>query len=154
MVNPGHGGGDVGSAPSRIGRVLRTLAPAMPRGYVAKLPTICNPRDLAYDEDVLSDNSAKVTMEEDSGVQGATGRHQTARARSKPWSAGADFNLSKFPIVNQALRTGSDRPSNLRSIPRPWTRRTDGDTSSTRQVNISDAFKGPPYEPHNDDEKV
>src|SRR6266850_2017945 len=93
------------SATIRFGRYSATLAPADAAWIRRKLPEILQPGDIAYVKIVsLSDNKARVTMEEDSGVQGALVAIDNATGEIKAMVGGRDFNLSKFNRATQALR--------------------------------------------------
>src|SRR6202795_2733128 len=85
------------SATIRFGRYSATLAPADAAWIRRKLPDILQPGDIAYVKIVsLSDNKARVTLEEDTGVQGALVAIDNATGEIKAMVGGRDFNLSKF----------------------------------------------------------
>ena len=68
--------------------------------------TILKPGDIAYVK-ILSlspDEKARVSLEEDSGVQGALVAIDNATGEIKAMVGGRDFNLSKFNRATQALR--------------------------------------------------
>jgi penicillin-binding protein 1A len=139
------------SATIRFGRYSATLAPAAWIGR--KLPDILQPGDIAYVKIVsLSDNKARVTMEEDSGVQGALVAIDNATGEIKAMVGGRDFNLSKFNRSTQALRQ-------VGSSFKPYVYTAAIDRGATPDDTILDAPvtfpmpSGPPYEPHNYDEK-
>jgi len=141
------------SATIRFGRYSATLAPADAAWIRRKLPDILQPGDIAYVKIVsLSDNKARVTMEEDSGVQGALVAIDNATGEIKAMVGGRDFNLSKFNRSTQALRQ-------VGSSFKPYVYTATIDRGATPDDTILDAPvtfpmpSGPPYEPHNYDEK-
>jgi penicillin-binding protein 1A len=141
------------SAIIRFGRYSATLAPADAAWIGRKLPDILQPGDIAYVKIVsLSDNKARVTMEEDSGVQGALVAIDNATGEIKAMVGGRDFNLSKFNRSTQALRQ-------VGSSFKPYVYTAAIDRGATPDDTILDAPvtfpmpSGPPYEPHNYDEK-
>jgi len=141
------------SATIRFGRYSATLAPADAAWIRRKLPDILQPGDIAYVKIVsLSDNKARVTMEEDSGVQGALVAIDNATGEIKAMVGGRDFNLSKFNRSTQALRQ-------VGSSFKPYVYTAAIDRGATPDDTILDAPvtfpmpSGPPYEPHNYDEK-
>jgi penicillin-binding protein 1A len=141
------------SATIRFGRYSATLAPGDAAWIRRKLPEILQPGDLAYVKIVsLSDNKARVTLEEDSGVQGALVAIDNATGEIKAMVGGRDFNLSKFNRSTQALRQ-------VGSSFKPYVYTAAIDRGATPDDTILDAPvtfpmpSGPPYEPHNYDEK-
>ena len=78
----------------------------MPPGPAASSPDILKPGDIAYVK-ILSlnpDGKARVSLEEDSGAQGALVAIDNATGEIKAMVGGRDFNLSKFNRATQALR--------------------------------------------------
>src|SRR4029077_5956097 len=140
------------SATIRFGRYSATLAPADAAWIRRKLPDILQPGDIAYVKIVsLSDNKARVTLEEDSGVQGALVAIDNATGEIKAMVGGRDFNLSKFNRSTQALRQ-------VGSSFKPYVYTAAIDRGATPDDTILDApvaFPTPsgPYEPHNYDDK-
>ena len=141
------------SATIRFGRYSATLAPADAAWIRRKLPDILQPGDIAYVKIVsLSDNKARVTLEEDSGVQGALVAIDNATGEIKAMVGGRDFNLSKFNRSTQALRQ-------VGSSFKPYVYTAAIDRGATPDDTVLDAPvtfpmpSGPPYEPHNYDEK-
>jgi penicillin-binding protein 1A len=141
------------SATIKFGRYAATLAPADAAWTRHKLPEILKPGDLAYVK-ILAlspDGKARVSLEEDSGVQGALVAIDNATGEIKAMVGGRDFNLSKFNRATQALRQ-------VGSSFKPYVYTVAIDHGATPDDTILDApvtFPGPsgPYEPHNYDEK-
>ncbi len=142
------------SATIRFGRYAATLTPADAAWTRRKLPSILKPGDLAYVK-ILSlnpDGKARVSLEEDSGVQGALVAIDNATGEIKAMVGGRDFNLSKFNRATQALRQ-------VGSSFKPYVYTAAIDHGATPDDTILDAAisfpmpSGPPYEPHNYDEK-
>ena len=141
------------SATLRLGRYSATLAPADAAWTRRKLPDILQPGDIAYVKIVsLADNKARVSLEEDSGAQGALVAIDNATGEIKAMVGGRDFNLSKFNRSTQALRQ-------VGSSFKPYVYTAAIDRGATPDDTILDAPvtfpmpSGPPYEPHNYDEK-
>src|SRR6266478_3179313 len=142
------------SATLKFGRYTATLAPADAAWAHRKLPDILKRGDIAYVK-VLSltpDGKAKVSLEEDSGAQGALVAIDNATGGIKAMVGGRDFNLSKFNRSTQALRQ-------VGSSFKPYVYTAAIDRGATPDDTILDAPvtfpmpSGPPYEPHNYDEK-
>ncbi len=141
------------SATIRFGRYSATIAPADAAWTRRNLPDILQPGDIAYVKIIsLLDNKARVTLEEDSGAQGALVAIDNATGEIKAMVGGRDFNLSKFNRSTQALRQ-------VGSSFKPYVYTAAIDRGSTPDDTILDAPvtfpmpSGPPYEPHNYDEK-
>jgi penicillin-binding protein 1A len=141
------------SATIRFGRYSATLAAADAAWTRRKLPEILQSGDIAYVKIVsLSDNKARVALEEDSGAQGALVAIDNATGEIKAMVGGRDFNLSKFNRSTQALRQ-------VGSSFKPYVYTAAIDRGATPDDTILDAPvtfpmpSGPPYEPHNYDEK-
>ncbi len=141
------------SATIRFGRYSAMLAPADAAWTRRKLPDILQPGDIAYVKIIsLADNKARVTLEEDSGAQGALVAIDNATGEIKAMVGGRDFNLSKFNRSTQALRQ-------VGSSFKPYVYTAAIDRGATPDDTILDAPvtfpmpSGPPYEPHNYDEK-
>jgi len=137
----------------RFGRYSAMLAPADAAWTRRKLADILHPGDIAYVKIIsLSDNKARVTLEEDSGVQGALVAIDNATGEIKAMVGGRDFNLSKFNRSTQALRQ-------VGSSFKPYVYTAAIDRGATPDDTILDAPvtfpmpSGLPYEPHNYDEK-
>jgi penicillin-binding protein 1A len=142
------------SATIRFGRYTATLAPADAAGTHRKLPDILQRGDIVYVK-VLSLNSegkARVSLEQDSGAQGALVAIDNTTGEIKAMVGGRDFNLSKFNRTTQALRQ-------VGSSFKPYVYTAAIDRGATPEDTILDAPvtfstpSGPPYEPHNYDEK-
>ena len=141
------------SATIRFGRYSAMLAPADAAWTRRKLADILHPGDIAYVKIIsLSDNKARVTLEEDSGAQGALVAIDNATGEIKAMVGGRDFNLSKFNRSTQALRQ-------VGSSFKPYVYTAAIDRGATPDDTILDAPvtfpmpSGLPYEPHNYDEK-
>ena len=137
----------------RFGRYSAMLAPADTAWTRRNLGDILHPGDIAYVKIIsLSDNKARVTLEEDSGVQGALVAIDNATGEIKAMVGGRDFNLSKFNRSTQALRQ-------VGSSFKPYVYTAAIDRGATPDDTILDAPvtfpmpSGLPYEPHNYDEK-
>ncbi len=100
------------AAELRFGQRKATLSPAdvawtKPKPKV-KLPDILHPGDIVYVK-VLSldaNGKARVSLEQDSGAEGALVAIDNATGEIKAMVGGRDFNLSKFNRATQALATG------------------------------------------------
>ncbi|HEX3352216.1 MAG TPA: PBP1A family penicillin-binding protein [Terriglobales bacterium] len=142
------------SATLRFGRYIATLLPADAAWTRRKLAEILKRGDIVYVK-VVSLNAgdkARVTLEEDSGAQGALVAIDNATGEIKAMVGGRDFNLSKFNRATQALRqVGSSFK------PYVYTAAIDrGDAPDDTILDAPVSFpmpSGPPYEPHNYDEK-
>ena len=142
------------SASVRFGRYSATLTSADAAWTRKRLSAILKPGDIAYVK-VLSlnaDGKARVSLEEDSGVQGALVAIDNASGEIKAMVGGRDFNLSKFNRATQALRQ-------VGSSFKPYVYTAAIDRGATPDDTILDAPisfpmpTGPAYEPHNYDEK-
>jgi penicillin-binding protein 1A len=141
------------SATIRFGHYSAMLAPADAAWTRRKLTEILHPGDIAYVKIIsLSDDKARVTLEEDSGAQGALVAIDNATGEIKAMVGGRDFNLSKFNRSTQALRQ-------VGSSFKPYVYTAAIDHGATPDDTILDSAvtfpmpSGPPYEPHNYDEK-
>ena len=138
----------------RFGRYSATLAPADAAWTHRKLPEILKPGDIAYLKIVslTPDGKARISLEEDSGVQGALVAIDNATGEIKAMVGGRDFNLSKFNRATQALRQ-------VGSSFKPYVYTAAIDRGATPDDTILDAPasfpmpSGPAYEPHNYDGK-
>jgi len=142
------------SASLRFGRYSATLTSADVAWTRNRLSAILKPGDIAYVK-VLAlnpDGKARVSLEEDSGVQGALVAIDNATGEIKAMVGGRDFNLSKFNRATQALRQ-------VGSSFKPYVYTAAIDRGATPDDTILDAAisfpmpTGPAYEPHNYDEK-
>jgi penicillin-binding protein 1A len=142
------------AATVKFARYTATLAPADAGWTHRKLQDILKRGDVVYVK-VLAlnpDGKAKVSLEEDSGAQGALVAIDNATGEIKAMVGGRDFNLSKFNRATQALRQ-------VGSSFKPYVYTAAIDRGATPDDTILDApvtfpnASGPPYEPHNYDEK-
>lgn len=141
------------SAAVRFGRFTATLAASDAAWVRRKLPDVVKRGDLIYVK-ILSlnpDGKDRVSLEEDSGAQGALVAIDNATGEIKAMVGGRDFNLSKFNRATQALRQ-------VGSSFKPYVYTAAIDRGATPDDTIVDApitFPTPsgPYEPHNYDEK-
>ena len=92
----------------KFGRYTATLAPADAVWTHRKLQDILLPGDIVYVKIVAlnRDGKARVSLEQDSGVQGALVAIDNATGEIKAMVGGRDFNLSKFNRSTQALAPG------------------------------------------------
>ena len=142
------------SASVRFGRYSATLTSADAAWTRKRLPAILKPGDIAYVKVLAlnADGKARVSLEEDSGVQGALVAIDNATGEIKAMVGGRDFNLSKFNRATQALRQ-------VGSSFKPYVYTAAIDRGATPDDTILDAPisfpmpTGPAYEPHNYDEK-
>ncbi len=142
------------SASVRFGRYSATLTSADAAWTRRRLSAILKPGDIAYVKVLAlnTDGRARVSLEEDSGVQGALVAIDNATGEIKAMVGGRDFNLSKFNRATQALRQ-------VGSSFKPYVYTAAIDRGATPDDTILDAPisfpmpTGPAYEPHNYDEK-
>jgi penicillin-binding protein 1A len=142
------------SATIRFGRYSATLASADASWTHRRLPDTLKSGDIAYVKIISlnSDGKARVSLEEDSGAQGALVAIDNATGEIKAMVGGRDFNLSKFNRATQALRQ-------VGSSFKPYVYTAAIDRGATPDDTILDApvsfpmLSGPAYEPHNYDEK-
>jgi penicillin-binding protein 1A len=142
------------SATIRFGRYSATLASADASWTHRRLPDTLKSGDIAYVKimSLTSDGKARVSLEEDSGAQGALVAIDNATGEIKAMVGGRDFNLSKFNRATQALRQ-------VGSSFKPYVYTAAIDRGATPDDTILDApvsfpmLSGPAYEPHNYDEK-
>ncbi|MGA9812396.1 MAG: PBP1A family penicillin-binding protein [Terriglobales bacterium] len=142
------------SASVRFGRYSATLTSADAAWTRKRLSAILKPGDIAYVKVLAlnADGKARVSLEEDSGVQGALVAIDNASGEIKAMVGGRDFNLSKFNRATQALRQ-------VGSSFKPYVYTAAIDRGATPDDTILDAPisfpmpTGPAYEPHNYDEK-
>ncbi|MGC2184823.1 MAG: PBP1A family penicillin-binding protein [Terriglobales bacterium] len=138
----------------RFGRYSATLTAADAAWTRKRLPSVLKPGDIAYVKVLAlnTDGKARVSLEEDSGVQGALVAIDNASGEIKAMVGGRDFNLSKFNRATQALRQ-------VGSSFKPYVYTAAIDRGATPDDTILDAPisfpmpSGPAYEPHNYDEK-
>jgi penicillin-binding protein 1A len=142
-----------GSANLRIGRFRTILSQADAAWTQRKLPDIIRPGDLIYVK-VLTlglDGTARVSLEQDSGSQGALIAIDNATGEIRAMVGGRDFNVSKFNRATQALRQ-------VGSSFKPYVYTAVIDQGASPEDTILDApvvFQAASgaYAPHNYDEK-
>src|SRR5712691_3875346 len=90
----------------KFGRYSAILAPADVAWTHGKLQNILQRGDIVYVKalSLNPDGKARVSLEEDSGAQGALVAIDNATGEIKAMVGGRDFNLSKFNRTTQALR--------------------------------------------------
>src|SRR6202023_1002638 len=96
------------AAAVRFGQHMATLAPADVAWtkLKARLPDILPPGDVVYIKVLSLDAGGKsrVSLEQDSGAEGALVAIDNATGEIKAMVGGRDFNLSKFNRATQAMR--------------------------------------------------
>ena len=138
----------------KFGRYSAAIIPADAAWTRRKLQDILKRGDIVYVKVVsLSpDGKARISLEEDSGAQGALVAIDNATGEIKAMVGGRDFNLSKFNRSTQALRQ-------VGSSFKPYVYTAAIDRGASPDDTILDAPvafpspSGPPYEPHNYDDK-
>jgi penicillin-binding protein 1A len=142
-----------GSATVKFGRYAATLSQADAAWTQHKLPDILKTGDIAYVK-ILSlggDGKARVSLEQDSGAQGALMAIDNATGGIKAMVGGRDFEESKFNRATQALRqVGSSFKPYVYTAAIDRGARPD-DTIFDAPVTFETASG--PYTPHNYDEK-
>jgi len=137
----------------KFGRYTTTLTQAEAAWTGQKIQKLMKPGDLIYVK-ILSlpgDGKVRVSLEQDSGTQGALIALDNASGEIKAMVGGRDFNLSKFNRATQALRQ-------VGSSFKPYVYAAAIDRGATPDDTVVDApvtFETPsgPYIPHNYDEK-
>jgi len=96
----------LGSATLKLGPNLATLTQADVAWTGKKLSAILSPGDVAYVKILTFEPNgrAKVSLEEDSGAQGALLAIDNSTGEVRAMVGGRDFNVSKFNRATQALR--------------------------------------------------
>jgi penicillin-binding protein 1A len=142
-----------GSATVKFGRYTAVLTPTDASWTRRKLHDILKPGDIAYVKilALASDSKTRVSLEQDSGVQGALVAIDNANGGIKAMVGGRDFNDSKFNRATQALRQ-------VGSSFKPYVYTAAIDRGASPDDTVLDApviFQTPsgPYVPHNYDEK-
>jgi penicillin-binding protein 1A len=142
-----------GIATLKFGRYTAALAQADVAWTGQKIVNILKAGDICYVKILsLSPNgAAKVSLEQDSGAQGALLALDNTTGGIKALVGGRDFNDSKFDRATQALRQ-------VGSSFKPYVYTTVIDQGATPDDTILDepvSFETPsgPYSPHNYDEK-
>jgi penicillin-binding protein 1A len=142
-----------GAATLKFGRYTATLSQADAAWAQRKLPDILKPGDVAYVK-ILSlgaDGKAHVSLEQDSGAQGALLAIDNATGAIKAMVGGRDFEESKFNRATQALRQ-------VGSSFKPYVYTAAIDQGESPEDTVLDApvtfeTASGPYTPHNYDEK-
>jgi len=142
-----------GSASLKVGKYLATLGPTDVAWTRQKIPQMLRTGDIVYVK-VLSvdpNGKAKVSLEQDSGAQGALLAIDNATGDVRAMVGGRDFNLSKFNRATQALRQ-------VGSSFKPYVYTAAIDQGARPDDPILDApvtfqTASGPYSPHNYDEK-
>jgi penicillin-binding protein 1A len=143
----------VGIATLKFGRYAAALGQADLAWTQGKIQNLLRPGDLCYVK-ILSLNpngSARVSLEQDSGAQGALMAIDNATGGIKAMVGGRDFSESKFDRATQALRQ-------VGSSFKPYVYTTVIDKGASPNDTILDepvTFEtgSGPYSPHNYDEK-
>jgi penicillin-binding protein 1A len=142
-----------GSAQLHFGRYGASLAPSDVAWTGRKIATILKPGDIVYVKIVSlgARGNSRVSLEQDSGAQGALIALDNASGEIKAMVGGRDFNLSKFNRATQAWRqVGSSFK------PYVYTAAIDqGANPDDTVLDVPVTFQTPsgPYIPHNYDEK-
>src|SRR6266851_3689483 len=142
-----------GSAVVRFGQHTATLVQADVAWTKLKLPNILHAGDVVYIK-VLSleaGGKSRVSLEQDSGAEGALVAIDNATGEIKAMVGGRDFNLSKFNRATQALRQ-------VGSSFKPYVYTAVIDQAGSPSDTILDApvtfqTASGPYSPHNYDDK-
>jgi penicillin-binding protein 1A len=141
------------SAQLRFGQRIATLSQADVAWTQRKLPALLAVGDIVYVRVLSLDagGKSKVSLEQDSGAQGALVAIDNATGEIKAMVGGRDFNLSKFNRATQALRQ-------VGSSFKPYVYTAVMDQGGSPDETIMDApitFETPsgPYIPHNYDDK-
>jgi penicillin-binding protein 1A len=138
----------------KFGHYTAALTTADAAWIHRKLADILKRGDIVYVKiaSLNPDGKARATLEQDSGAQGALVAIDNATGEIKAMVGGRDFNLSKFNRATQALRQ-------VGSSFKPYVYTAAIDRGASPDDTIVDAPvafpmpSGPPYEPHNYDEK-
>jgi penicillin-binding protein 1A len=142
-----------GTATVKFGRYIATLSQIDAAWTQHKLPDILKPGDIVYVK-VLSlgaDGKARVSLEQDSGAQGALMAIDNATGAIRAMVGGRDFEESKFNRATQALRQ-------VGSSFKPYVYTAAIDQGAKPDDTVLDApatfeTASGPYTPHNYDEK-
>jgi penicillin-binding protein 1A len=142
-----------GAAEIRFGRRTATLSPADAAWTKLKLSDILRAGDVVYVKVLSFDANAKarVSLEQDSGAEGALVAIENATGEIKAMVGGRDFNLSKFNRATQALRQ-------VGSSFKPYVYTAVIDEGGSPDDTVLDApitfqTASGPYTPHNYDDK-
>ena len=146
-VSPG------GAASVKLGPYLATITQADVAWTQQKIAKLLSPGDVVYVKLLTlgADGKAKVSLEQDSGAQGALLAIDNASGDVRAMVGGRDFNLSKFNRATQALRqVGSSFKPYVYTVAIDQGARPD-DTILDAPVTFQTASGS--YSPHNFDEK-
>ena len=142
-----------GVAEVKFGPYFATLGPAEAAWTGRRISQLLAAGDVAYVKmtSLGADGQARVTLEQDSGVQGALAAIDNATGDIKAMVGGRDFDTSKFNHATQAQRQ-------VGSSFKPYVYTADIDQGATPDDLVLDApvtFNTPsgPYIPHNYDER-
>jgi penicillin-binding protein 1A len=141
------------SATVKFGKYTAVLGPADAAWATKSIQDTLKPGDIVYVKVLAlgADKKAHVSLEQDSGAQGALVALDNATGAIKAMVGGRDFNLSKFNRATQALRqVGSSFK------PYVYTAAIDQGASPNDIVldaPVSFPTASGPYTPHNYDEK-
>src|SRR6202521_5839584 len=143
------------AAAVRFGQHVATIAPADVAWtkLKPKLPDILHAGDVVYIKVLSLDagGKARVSLEQDSGAEGALVAIDNATGEIKAMVGGRDFNISKFNRATQALRQ-------VGSSFKPYVYTAVIDQGGSPSATILDApvtfqTASGPYSPHNYDDK-
>jgi len=140
------------AAEIRFGRITATLAQSDVAWTKLKLADILHPGDVVYVKVLALDaGKARISLEQDSGAEGALVAIDNATGEIKAMIGGRDFNLSKFNRATQALRQ-------VGSSFKPYVYTAVIDQGASPDDTIVDApvtfqTASGPYVPHNYDGK-
>ena len=142
-----------GSAMVKFGNYSAAILPSDAAWTQHKLPDILRPGDVVYVKILAlpTDGKARVSLEQDSGTQGALLAIDNATGGIKAMVGGRDFEESKFDRVTQALRQ-------VGSSFKPYVYTAAIDRGAKPDDTVIDApvtfeTASGPYIPHNYDEK-
>lgn len=142
-----------GAAAIRFGSYRATVSQAEAAWTRRKIPDILKPGDICYVKVLVlnPDGIARVSLEQDSGAQGALIAIDNNTGAIKAMVGGRDFNESKFNRATQALRQ-------VGSSFKPYVYTAAIDQGASPDDTVLDApitfqTASGPYTPHNYDEK-
>jgi penicillin-binding protein 1A len=142
-----------GVATLKFGRYTASLAQPDAAWTQQKLQDVLNPGDICYVKilSLVPSGAAKVSLEQDSGAEGALVAIDNATGGIEALVGGRDFNESKFDRATQALRQ-------VGSSFKPYVYTTVIDQGASPDDTILDEpvtfdTASGPYTPHNYDEK-
>jgi penicillin-binding protein 1A len=143
----------VGIATLKFGRYLAAIGQADVAWTQNKIPDLLHTGDVCYVKILAlnSNGAARVTLEQDSGAQGALLAIDNATGAIKAMVGGRDFNQSKFDRATQSLRQvgSSFKPYVYTAV---IDRGGSPDDTILDEPVTFDSGSGP-YSPHNYDEK-